>query len=192
MLKKKILKMKPNAHNATAILDSAVQKLYDFSRLSYSNIEYHLIANTEIARADVVYIMRVLKASKKELACLVNLEPNLLREILSSLGITFSEPTEIIEVPNKESSPSQRLAYYSIIGGPDKWLYSPVELVLIRAFLYYSLNHSSVRSDWDFGLKPEKPLIDFKGWANYWLYAKKNKTEARDIFAAYLVNRYKF
>ena len=184
--------MKPDIPTSIQILDDNIPKILNFSKMTYAQLETKL---RELENGN--YLFAKLKNKKKNFGdWFLNLDYENQISVCRVIGVELSEPENDLKKPN--NSPFEQLSYYSILG-VNKWTYQPMELVLLRGFTVFSLNHSVQNLfDFNFMLYGQKEnFIDFKGWAGFWTQIKKLSDTGvicpeRSQMPDYLLNKYGF
>ncbi|SFC33416.1 hypothetical protein SAMN05421780_104295 [Flexibacter flexilis DSM 6793] len=192
----------PTAAQGVAVLNKIIPVLRAFQKKTQKDIDTHFeyFTHSDIAKnwkGDVMYISEKFRQNKKEIANFYcNLDYGNQVNFFRMLNLPLSEPLQDISEWNEDPELGKVFAFYDE-NAKQPYKYRPIETVLLHKFCLFSLNHSSVSSLYHLSsvhkdLGYEKPCINFKGWADYWIWLQKNEctaaTGAQEEFVHYLIN----
>jgi len=155
--------MKPDNKTIAKVLNEILPIIRSFTKKSY--VELKKIFN-KVENEDGDYLFFRLKFEKKEFAGFFKgLDPDNKMIIIDLLNLKMSEPLATLSKPPDADFKFDKLIT-GVIAAKTKWKYRPVEFVILNMFLDYALNHSKLPYT---SLYEKKHIIDFKGWADYYL-----------------------
>ncbi|SFC86795.1 hypothetical protein SAMN05421780_11111 [Flexibacter flexilis DSM 6793] len=188
----------PTAAQGVVILNKIIPALRAFQKMTQNSINtYFAHYHNKGYKGDIKYIAKKIQQNKKEIANVYcNLDYNNQTAFFRVLSLPLSEPMQDISEWHDDPELGKVVAFYEN-NAKQPYKYRPIETVLLHKFCLFSLNHSSVSSlDFSCSIYKElgykKSCINFKGWADYWLFLQNNKqaaaTGAQEEFVHYLIN----